>query len=40
LFDLFDAGFWVGNVYRFWTPKGGPPQYLGQNVLGNVVCQT
>ena len=19
--------FGVGNVYRFWTPKGGPPQY-------------
>ena len=27
LFDLFDARFWVGNVYRFWTPKGGPPQF-------------
>ena len=20
--------FGVGNVYRFWTPKGGPPQYV------------
>ena len=20
--------FGVGNVYRFWTPKGGPPQYM------------
>ena len=28
LFDLFDAHFWVGKVYRIWTPKGGPPQYL------------
>ena len=27
LFDLFDARFWVGHVYRFWTPKGGPPQF-------------
>ena len=26
LFDLFDAHFGVGKVYRIWTPKGGPPQ--------------
>ena len=28
LFDLFDAHFWVGKVYRIWTPKVGPPQYV------------
>ena len=22
--------FGVGNVYRFWTPKGGPPQYYSE----------
>ena len=26
LFDLFDAHFWVGKVYRIWTP--GPPRTL------------
>ena len=27
LFDLFHARFWVGKLFRIWTPKGGPPQY-------------
>jgi hypothetical protein len=26
LFDLFDARFWVGNVFGIRTPKDGPPQ--------------
>ena len=24
LVDLFDACFWVGKVYRIWTPKRRP----------------
>ena len=33
LFDLFDVHFWVGEVYRIWTSKGGPPQYFFFSVL-------
>ena len=29
---MFDARFWVGKVYRIWTPKGGPPQYDAQSL--------
>ena len=26
--------FGVGNVYRFWAPKGGPPQYFEFSLAG------
>ena len=31
--SLFDARFWVGNVYRCWTPKGGPKGVLPRTAV-------